>query len=351
MNALPAIPFVRLRTSLPCVLLLLVLATTSGGCSRRETRSADAPGSSSAASQVLGAGAILQSQSASSEMLRRRLPYPLAVGNRWDYVIHMKYTTLPFEGPSTIFEQQVPWTSEVLGMYQIGDREYFAVSEYNPMVAAPIPGPTVATRQDRSGLYDRQLFIRGQAGQVPDTQDHASSGPGADPTALQASLNETFAGSLQRAAFERAALQLSERLATMRREALGGGNLGPGGPDPDELSMLRYPLYRGARWIVRGSPKFARMVLGREGLQTPAGRFAAWKLRGTSELYGPNDRVHFWYASAGLIRIHLHSEAAALDAGGNVVGQVVGEWDQALTQVSLLGPALPTKIAAGDTQR
>lgn len=348
MNALPVIPFVRLRTSLPCVLLLLVLATTSGGCSRRETRSADGPEPSSAASQVLGAGAILQSQSAPSELLRRRLPYPLAVGNRWDYVIHMKYTTLPFEGPSTIFELQVPWTSEVLGMYQIGDREYFAVSEYNPMVAAPIPGPTVATRQDRSGLYDRQLFIRGPASVL---QDHASPGPGADPTALQASLDEAFAGSPQRAAFERAALQLSERLATMRREALGGGNLGPGGPDPDELSMLRYPLYRGARWIVRSSPRFARMVLGRESLQVPAGTFAAWKLRGTSELYGPKDRVHFWYASAGLIRIHLHSEAAALDEGGNVIGQVVGEWDQSLTQASLLGPVLPAKLAASDAQQ
>ena len=97
---------------------------------------------------------------------------------------------------------------------------------------------------------------------------------------------------------------------------------------------------------MRASPRFGRTVIGRERITVPAGAFSAWRLRGTSELFGPNDRVRFWYANAGLIRISIHLESEATDDAGNVLGRVVADEEQLLNALSLVGSHSPHPLAA-----
>ncbi len=329
----PALP----RTRLPFVLLLALLAAASGGCAPERASETSALDGASVAARLLGAGPTAATPSGSGELQRRRgAPYPLAVGNRWEYEVREKITLIPTGGPTAIALSKRPWVAEIIGTQQIGLRDYFLQTEYNPMVLAILPGPMFAMRQDRTGLYNLDLITA-----------NASAGwrSDSDRAALRASLDRQLADSPDRESLQRTALQLSERLAVLHQEALGRGTFGSGGADPGEITLLRYPLFTGARWIVRQSPRFARRVIGRERLELPAGTLTAWKLRGASELYGPNDQVHFWYAHAGLVRILLHAESQTTDVNGNVTGVMIGEWDQVLTQAKLLDPGGPHKLA------
>jgi hypothetical protein len=213
----------------------------------------------------------------------------------------------------------------------IGARTYFVQQESSPLAAgAPriLPGNTFSLRQDRSGLY--QLDVLTPLVQSP-----------APTEAVRASIERAVAEPAARAAFERAYARLTAQLAAARLGAGAPSLPRPGGPDPGELSLLRYPLAVGARWTVRESPRFVRVVVGRERLLVPAGAFVAWRLRGLSELYGPEDRVAFWYSSAGLVRISTHAEAPATDDSGNVIGRVIGDENQVLTALRLVDPNAP----------
>jgi len=110
------------------------------------------------------------------------------------------------------------------------------------------------------------------------------------------------------------------------------------------LTMLSYPLRPGASWIVRDSPRFVRTVVGLDMIHVPLGSFPAWALRGDSELFGPNDRVGFWYSRLGLLRIRYHVEADAVDNTGAVIGRVATDSDQSLTGIHLVRSAA---LAAG----
>jgi hypothetical protein len=159
--------------------------------------------------------------------------------------------------------------------------------------------------------------------------------------AVHAVVNGRIARPADRAAFERAAERVMERLASMRWNDSQLVGQGRGGPDPGELSVLRYPLSAGARWTVREMPRYGRVVLGRERVVVPAGAFVAWRLRGTSELFGPDDRVFYWYSSAGLVQMSFHFESDATDDAGNVIGRVIGDQDQVLTGLTLVDPNTP----------
>ena len=156
-------------------------------------------------------------------------------------------------------------------------------------------------------------------------------------------MDHAFADPRRREALRRAVDQVSAKLSAIRLTAIPG----QGGPAPGEITLLRYPLSVGARWVVRDSPRFTRVVVARERVRVPAGVFAAWRLRGGSERFGPEDRVDFWYAPAGLVRIQIHLVGDATDDQGNLTGRVVIESDQVLTDFDLVGARLPRAIAGG----
>ncbi|HEY6195433.1 MAG TPA: hypothetical protein VI504_10355 [Candidatus Eisenbacteria bacterium] len=267
---------------------------------------------------------------------RARSSYPLAVGNRWDYAIHGQAVIITSAGPQPPGTFDEPWRAEIIGTLHVGARDYLLQQESNPEIVRPA-GPVVSSafrmRQDRDGLFELDTqFYPGGIGSEAD---------GAAPLAaeLSAYVERTVPDAGQRAAFLRAAARLASRVRWLQHGSLVAG------ADPGEITLLSYPLFIGARWIVRDSPRFARTVLAREHLLLPAGAFNAWRIRGTSELFGPTDRVTFWYAGAGLVRIRVHAESPATDETGNVIGRAVFDSDQRLTQVRLVDPGAPHTFA------
>ena len=258
---------------------------------------------------------------------RRGLFYPLAVGNFWSYSVHTRTTITTAEGPQPPVDSDRPWMAFITGTEQLGGRQYFLQSEFDPRAGA-IPPPGFPMREDASGLFELDLVFpspAAAAGGVAPSEPLAAE--------LAATVDHAFADPRRRETFRRAVAQVSEKLTAIRLTAVPGR----GGPAPDEITLLRYPLFVGARWVVRDLPLFTRAVVARERVRVPAGVFAAWRLRGGSERFGPEDRVDLWYASAGLVRIQIHVVGVAVDDRGNLTGRVVTESDQVLTSFDLAG--------------
>ena len=335
--------FVRTRQPLAAAIGLLVLLLGSSGltgCSHRSYREAAPPVDESIAGQVLGARPWDGAPRAGFAM-GARLLYPLAVGNRWDYAVRSRTTIVTSDGPQPPQFTDDPLRVVISSMGQFGTRTYFFQEEGNPQLGGPFSQVSFLVRQDRSGLYEADIVRAANAATA--MQSDAASAPLA-PAAMRAYVDRVVARPSERAAFERATRQLAALFASARQQAAIGGP-SSGGPDAGEISLLRYPLTAGARWIVRESPRFGRAVVGRERVVVPAGAFMAWDLRGVSELYGPRDRVHFWYSSAGLIRVAFHFESNAVDDAGNVIGRAIGDEEQVLTALNLVDPNGPHTLA------
>jgi hypothetical protein len=319
-------------------------ALTACGRATRLAAPAREPGASEWA---FGPGASGDAREDRGPRSRPRDHQPLAVGNRWDYLVALTTRIVIPGTPDGIALSEHPWVAEVTGTEVFGGRLYHMQAEYNPLeLGQPLPLRYLfALRQDRSGLYNRDLVYATDAGRAGESRADDTSGEAA---ALRASVASTLAGHPQQAAFERAADALAARIARLRAAALAGRLKPGGGPGPEEISLLRYPMRAGARWVVRDSPRFTRVVEGRQSLELAAGRFVTWRIRGDSEFFGPSDIVRFWYASEGLVRMLLHTESDATDQQGNVVGRLVWESDQRLVGFSLAGPAETVARAAGE---
>lgn len=256
--------------------------------------------------------------------LRAHYRYPLAVGNHWDYIVRSRVVTIPDAGDPTTFFGRAPWSAEVVGTAIAGTHEYFQVWEGDPRVAAP-PEPAFLQRQDAEGFYELDPSLRPSG---------IRAEPGAGPLAAAvdlASIDRSLDDTAHHAAFARAARRVAAKLERLRR-SLGDVPAATDGAEPNELTFLRYPLRIGSQWTVRESPFFGRIVVGRDELSLPVGRVRAWRIRGVSELFGPNDRVLFWYGRAGLVRMHLRAEMDAVDDTGAIIGRAVAEYDQSLVR-------------------
>src|SRR5262245_7884453 len=300
--------------------LLLSLALASSGCKHGYSNSTDPEGvgatSALVAPQLLDASAALRTG---------RLLIPLAVGNRWEYHNRFRYAVTTPDGPQPPETFENPWVAEITGTAHIGERDYFLQSEGDPHEAHV--GDPFRVRQDRSGLFELD---------PPDAVARpADAAADAFATEFSAYVDRAVQDAGQREAFRHAAASVAAKVAAIR-SAMAGAPQAGAGADPGEITMLRYPLSVGARWIVRDSPRFARVVVARERVQVPLRTFVAWKVRGTSELFGPDDRVFFWYSSAGLLRFRYHVVGEATDTFGNVIGTAVSDFDQSLTGLRLM---------------
>lgn len=246
--------------------------------------------------------------------------YPLQVGNRWDYTNHLRLVVEPDAGvPQPPTELTMPWAAEVIGTTTVNSRAYFLQAEYDPRVAAPLVG--VPIRQDRGGLYQ---------------WDPVRDGPAdAWQTRVRGALRRATVGLREQQAFQRAADRLAQRLSLVQRGFLRDLSLPGPEPAPGEIAFLRYPLRPGAQWVVRAQPLFSRRVVGIELLQLPAGRFEAWRIEGTSELFGPADHATFWYSREGLVSVRFHAESEATDELGNHVGRLIADSEQDLVSLRL----------------
>jgi len=328
---------------------LLLAALLAAGCGAQRTasdRDPSPPGSS--ANTLLGPG--LGSLALDPLRETHLFHMPLAVGNRWDYVVRLRTRLISDGSPDVIEETESPWTSEIVGVQTLNEHEYFMQAEYDPRVVSRPPAPSFALRQDRTGLYDLDLFVlRTRSAETQANDDGLSA-------RFESALTSAAAKSSHPAEFAAAAKRLAGRLALMSMPGRGlglpglrnlpgsppaggdGGAVRRGSPLPNEISLLVYPLFTGSKWLVRESPRFARVVETRESAHVPAGDFPAWRMRGFSELYGPHDVVNFWQASEGLVRITLRSETEAIDNEGRPIGLMIFEMDQSLSVLTLVPP-------------
>jgi hypothetical protein len=306
------------------------------GCAKDRASNSSSLQSDAAATRLLGPDP-LGGMPPWPDLQRRGnwMPYPLAAGNRWDYTIHTITTTVIDAVRQLPDTTESPWLALVGDPVMVDGRRYFLQSESDPRVMAPSPAVLFLTRQDRTGLYERDVYTA-----VPAAAGSESGAGAALGERLAASVARMPGAASHPEAFRRAAFDLAGRLEWMMHPALtvASPNLGPTPPALDHAA-LRYPLYVGASWIYRDSPQYTRRVTSREPLAVPAGRFTAWRIAGGSELFGPRDRVTFWYGSAGLLRIQAHAEVNAVDSGGNIIGTVLVDSDQVLTAAKLHDPS------------
>lgn len=317
-----------LRPIVKSAMLIVGAATLCvvSGCSYNSADDAS-PGGTGAASELLAA----RPSDGGFDFRRGRMFFPLAVGNHWDYHVRtVNQLFTPDPQPPQVDEN--PLAIEIIGTESVGGREYFLQSEFDPRVVPP-GGAVFRVRESRFGLFDLDTITA----QSDVTVDGAPTGPGA--AGLAAYVDRAVADPRQRASFHRAAVEVAARLALVR-SIVGGLHPRPqaGGADPGEITLLSFPLYVGARWVVRDDPRFGRIVVARERVGLSLGTFPAWKIRGTSELFGPEDRVFFWYSNLGLLRVRYHIIANAVDNSGNVIGRVASDSDQSLTNIHLVGP-------------
>lgn len=322
-------------------LLLALVPALLAGCSGRTSNSLAPPGLVTVDSPFSGGG----DPSAFGSNARAGMPgrwqgYPLAIGNRWDYVLHARIVTYPDQGDPIVSQERARFSAEIITTGTLEGRDYFLLAEGDPSEPWP-PAPQYAQRQDAEGFYeyDNSPVMRPSASGAPGTGSLAVS-----RTALS-SHTRALAMVAQREAFERAAVHVTEKLEAMR-QSLRTGKWAATEATPNELTLLRYPLRVGQEWAVRQSPFFGRIIVGEEEMQLPVGRVRAWRVRGVSELYGPEDRVHWWYGRAGLVRVHLHAEMEAVDNTGAVIGRAVAEFDQALARFSTGNPIALSKAVS-----
>lgn len=309
-----------------CIAWLLV------GCAKEDSTSSGSLQSHAAATQLVGPRAEPgDSHWVDLGRSHAHLPYPLAVGNRWDYHIHATTTITTDAGPQPPVDYDAPWQVLISGTAMVEDRRYFVQLEFDPLL---MPGPQAIyyERQDRTGLFERDLAP------APTVARITPSSTGLSPfaTRLSADVDRMPAAAAHAAAFRSAALALARRVEWTANPALANGSRRePTGPPPGDIALLRYPLHTGAAWIVRDAPRFGRRVVGREQIEVPAGRYVAWRIALSSELYGPNDRAFIWYGDQGMLRLRYHAESVAVDDSGNIVGTVLVDFDQVLASAQL----------------
>lgn len=308
-------PFATSVATVAGAAALLAFSMALAGCSH----STDDTAGSGLTSDLLG----VRPGDPAMDFNRSRSLFPLAVGNYWIYRVRTHLQIIDPAAPPPA-DVEASYFINISGTATYDGRDYFLQSQGDPRrggvdVAFPV-------RSSRFGLFHLELNHATQAASgVAPVKPQAAE--------LSAYVDRTFTDPAKHAAYQRAAGELDAKLGLM----LGGEQARtPPGATPDELTVLSYPLYVGARWVVRKDPDLARIVEARERINLPLGTLGAWRIRNTSPAYGPNDRVHSWYSNLGMLRLRVHAETNATDSTGAIIGRVMIDSDQALTDVHLV---------------
>ena len=295
-----------MRLPSSCLLLCLPLLLLIPACAQEEASAPLAPEASVAALDGAGSG---------------RGPtghYPLQSGNRWSYQARVVFTRILEEGgpqpPEVVVRHEV---KEIVGHQEDQGRCY--VVQRSTLTEDPGEDPLVGTlllRQDASGLYEADLPVVG--------------GVAAATLQLRPDVRPDAA--------ERARQVQRERMELARRLGAGLGIAAegrPGGVLDGEIQRLAYPLHPGREWTVREEPLFHSWVDGREILDLPSGRTAAWRVGIRSPLFGENDRYFFFYGQDGYVGLRGHAETELVKEDGEPIGILILEDQEWLESVEI----------------
>jgi len=213
--------------------------------------------------------------------------YPLQLGNTWKYRAHVRIQSDTPGAPQA--EEIIRTTkSEIIGSASVLGRCYTVEERAITEDIDPdeVFTQTIYYRQDRDGLYEADYAFdrpsRAPVGAAGGTLTRHLASLGYDQNWLDAA-----------ARIEDRVLPLRELSTTLARRS---------GVMEDELQRLDYPLHRGKHWVVMDDAfLMTATVEGRELLDLPVGRTAAWRVRLESSLYGPDDVVHLFYGRDGYL--------------------------------------------------
>ena len=250
--------------------------------------------------------------------------YPLDIGNHWGYENTLSIVITPTggtPGDPSVFESALD--VDLVGTEERFGRQYTVQRESDPQNGY---SSDFLYRQDKTGLFN--------ADPEPSTSARAH-----DVDAIVARLGGAATPSVQRA-YRAAAARLMVKQAALRTAALHGARSAGIGAIAEalsgEITLLRYPLAVSKSWHVREDPLFVYTVEGQETIDLPAGRFSGWRIRIDSELFGPDVAAHVWYGHDGLLRLELQAAGEITDDTGAVIGTMVSDQIQALSEISLV---------------
>jgi hypothetical protein len=209
-------------------------------------------------------------------------------------------------------------------------------------------------RQDASGLYEADI-----ASNVPPGAGSSPRDPRPETMAaarLEAKgldyVGPTIPERAQRALFQSAWSRLTQRMDRARQIAKSMNVRSTNGNGPSngngkrrrgvldhEILRLRYPLFPAANWTVREEPFFGAAVEAFESQILPAGSFPGHRIRVTTPLLGDQDQVRVWYGKKGVLKLEAHGEEVVTDAAGNLLGTILFDQEDALSNLELVAMA------------
>jgi hypothetical protein len=266
--------------------------------------------------------------------------YPLEVGNHWGYDHSLAAYIIPTGGsPGPVFGSNNRVIHDLVCVEHRLGRSYTV----EQVQYEGTPPWWVRDRQDGSGLFEadvdvtlppacgnaggRRVFDAGAAPVRPGEGEWLSLAAKIADPAKQAAYRVAWERVQVRAAAIRQAIGFTAR-ALPRAEV---------GAESGEITRLEYPLHPGARWVIRADPRFESIVEGAEVLDLAVGHVPGWRIRIDSEFLGPDDRVHAWYGPSGYLKLVAHLEGIATDNAGNIIGRVIADESEVLTELSLGG--------------
>lgn len=212
--------------------------------------------------------------------------YPLQLGNTWKYRAHVRIQS---EDPGAPEIEEIIRTmkSEIVGSTSVFGRCYTVEEDAITEDIDPdeVFTRTIYYRQDRDGLYEA---------------DYAFDRPARAPVSGSGGV---LARHLASFGFGESWLQAASQIEGRVRPLRELSTLARRAETLDhELQRLDYPLQRGKSWVVIDDAfRMTATVEGREVLDLPIGRTPAWRVRLESDLYGPDDVVHFFYGRDGYL--------------------------------------------------
>jgi len=251
--------------------------------------------------------------------------YPLAIGNRWSYEGGGIALVLPGDGspPVEDFSYAFTETHRLIGTTHHEGTAYVVEEQVNHSVPESYFGPTTwwsRMRQDRFGLFVLDTLLQSpptiDGARLAASSGYQASHPYRIDTAAWAHMGSNDP-SLER---------FADRVE-MLREAVRGiirRGAGPGVPTGLELRFLVYPLHPGTSWSTRPDFPWPVWVDGIENLETPAGKFPAYRIGvnpfGTSLQDG--EWIYLWYSRQGYLGYSIHTYALATGPDGEPTGAV-----------------------------
>jgi len=332
---------IRLRFFRPAI-AVLALAVLAAGCGRARTvPTASAPDPAADATSTFPP----QSHPAVPELAGF---YPLATGNRWHYQHRFKVEVIGAQPGAYEYLSEVEHLQTC--PVTIGTRDYLTerVAQFGE---GGVSAYWLRLRQDRRGLFEAEETGVDPSCEVFEASANAARlDPAAELDAAWARASSGIVDPERRAAFDRAWQDARAHLALIQsslapRAGAFGPTFGLPGPPGGEVLRLAYPLQPGQRWTIRSGPGFNAGVEALETLDLPAGWFAAYRIRYSSEFFGPLDRVYVWYGPKGYLKLDARTESAVRDAEGNRIGTVWTETIEVLDEIALVDPPTGRAVA------